>query len=57
MDGAKVRDLYLTAEAWQTSASRVAYRFFRSLGASPSGEAGSADLGGSSKYLSENLKD
>jgi hypothetical protein len=32
MDGAKVRDLYLTAEAWQTSASRVAYRFFRSLG-------------------------
>jgi len=38
-------------------ASRVAYRFRRSLGVSLSGEAGSADLGGSSKYSSENLED
>ena len=42
---------------WDALASRVACWFRRSLGVSLSGEAGSADLGGSSKYLSENLKD
>ena len=62
MDGARARDLYSAAAtealARQVATSRrVAVVAWTALGVGLAGAAIGADLGGSSKYSSENLED
>ena len=57
MDGAEAGRLYSAIDAIQyVSMCRRAWRLRRRLGVSLVGAASSADLGGSSKYSSENLE-
>ena len=62
MDGAGASDLYRAIEVARESSHaptsrRAAVVSIEALGASPGGATSGADLGGSSKYSSENFED